>query len=77
MSGRITYNKDSSEWEVEGETLDKVYPNATKDALNGFVSQLRKLQKEIADQGITLISRDVTIEGTVDTTDGKGKTHKI
>lgn len=77
MSGRITYNKDASEWEVEGESLDKVYPNATKDALNKFVSQLRKLQKEISNQGITLISRDVTIEGTVDTTDGKGKTHKV
>lgn len=77
MSGRITWNRDNNEWEVEGESLDKVYPNATKDALNKFVSQLRKLHKEIADQGITLISRDVTIEGTVDTTDGKGKTHKI
>ncbi len=77
ISGRILYNKDSEEWEVEGEALDKVYPNATKTALNKFVSQLKKLQKEIADQGITLISRDVTVEGTIDTTDGKGKTHKI
>lgn len=77
MSGRIVYNKDSQEWEVEGESLDKVYPNATKDALNKFVSQLRKLQKDITSKGVTLISRDVTVEGTVDTTDGKGKTHKI
>ena len=49
MSGRITWNRDNNEWEVEGESLDKVYPNATKDALNKFVSQLRKLHKEIAD----------------------------
>lgn len=77
MSGRITYNRDSDEWEVEGEALDKVYPNATKVALNKFVSQLNKLRRDIADQGVTLLARDVTIEGTVDTTDGKGKTHKI
>ena len=77
MSGRITWNKNSDEWEVEGESLEKVYPNATKEALNKFVSQLRKLNEKITNQGITLISRDVTIEGTVDTTDGKGKTHKI
>ena len=77
MSGRITFNKDTDQWEVEGESLDKVYPNATNEQLNKFVSQLRKLKKSISDSGVTLISRDVTIEGTVDTTDGKGKTHKI
>lgn len=49
MSGRITYNRDSDEWEVEGEALDKVYPNATKVALNKFVSQLNKLRRDIAD----------------------------
>lgn len=77
MSGRISFNTVTKEWEVDGETLEKVYPNATKKDLNMFVSQLRKLQKDITGKGITLIPRDVTIEGTVDTTDGKGKTHKI
>jgi hypothetical protein len=38
---------------------------------------LQKLRREIKDQGITLISRDVVIEGTVSTTDGKGKTHTV
>lgn len=47
MSGRITWNKNSDEWEVEGESLEKVYPNATKEALNKFVSQLRKLNEKI------------------------------
>ena len=41
ISGRITWNKDSKQWEVEGESLEKVYPNATKKSLNMFVSQLR------------------------------------
>lgn len=31
MNGRITFNKDTDQWEVEGESLDKVYPNATKE----------------------------------------------
>ncbi len=78
IQGRITFNRTTSEWEVEGESLDKVYPNANKEDLNLFVSQLKKKIKEnITDEGITLIPRDVTIEGTVNTTDGKGTTHII
>lgn len=77
ISGRITFNRDTDQWEVEGESLEKVYPNATKDSLNKFVSQIWKFKKDITESGITLIPRDVTIEGTVDVTDGKGKTHKI
>lgn len=77
MSGRIRFNRDNNRWEVEGEELNKVYPNATNDDLNLFVSQLYKLKKKITEQGISLISRDVTIEGTVDTTDGRGRVHTI
>lgn len=44
ISGRILYNRDKQQWEVEGESLEKVYPNATKESLNKFVSQLRKLK---------------------------------
>lgn len=77
ISGRILYNRDKQQWEVEGESLEKVYPNATKESLNKFVSQLRKLKQDINDSGVTLISRDVTVEGTVDTIDGKGRTHKV
>lgn len=38
ISGRITFNRDTDQWEVEGESLEKVYPNATKESLNKFVS---------------------------------------
>ena len=62
---------------VRGRELDAVYPNASKEALTTFVKKLSEFKDTLSAKGITLISRDVTVDGTVNTTDQSGMVHKI
>lgn len=77
MQGRITFNADTKNWEVEGTPIAEVYPNATQEHLNAFAAQLSGVRHSFNRQGIHIIPRDVTIEGTVDVTDGRGNTHIV
>lgn len=77
LSGKIIYNKVKGIYEVNGQDLADVYPNGDSKSLNMFVGQLRQLQKNIAEQGITIIPRDVTVSGTIESTDGLGSVHSI
>ena len=54
-----------------------VYPNATSEALNKLAFQLNNLRRQIRNKGITLITRDVVVNGTVSTVDAVGTTHQI
>ena len=63
--------------ELSKEELEKNYPNATGEDLMAFKRQLEELKKEFDDKGITIIPRDVTVNGIIETMDGNGKSHKI
>lgn len=63
--------------ELSKEELEKNYPNATGEDLMAFKRQLEELKKEFDDKGITIIPRNVTVNGTIETMDGNGKSHKI
>lgn len=75
LSGRI--KEEEGEFLVDGEPLNKVYPNATKKALNSFVNAIKAFKESEVSKGINLISRDVTVNGTVSTIDGAGEVHKV
>lgn len=62
---------------INGKQLAEVYPNASNKQLNEFVRQLEKRKQEIEARGITLITRDVIANGTIDVIDGTGTTHTI
>lgn len=68
--GRTTYN-------VDNEKLSTVYPNAEEEQLIAFVKQLEGLKKQFKDRGITIVPRDVTVDGEVSTVDGRGIKHTI
>lgn len=59
------------------EELEKNYPNAKGEDLISFRKQLQEFKKTLDEKGITIISRDVTVNGIIETVDGKGVTHKI
>lgn len=57
--------------------LEKLYPNANGKDLIKFREQLKGLKEKFDAKGITIIPRDVTVDGHIETVDGKGKIHKI
>ena len=59
------------------EDLEKNYPNATGEAWEAFKEQLKSFKEDLDSKGITIIPRDVTVNGTIDTIDGTGKLYKI
>ena len=63
--------------DMSEEELEKNYPNATGKDLISFKKQLEELKEEFDSKGITIIPRDVTVNGIVETMDSNGKTHKI
>lgn len=75
IAGRIT-EKDGK-YEVEGTPLSEVYPNASEEQLQKFVRQILDFKKDLEDKGITLIPRDVTVCGNIETVDGAGRVHKV
>ena len=76
ISGRIT-RLASGDWVVDGKPVAQVYPNATQAQLNHFLDSLQELQEKLSDKGITLVSRDITVEGTIKTSDGTGRIHRV
>lgn len=75
ISGRIILDGDT--FKVNGKDLDEVYPNANKHDLNMFAHQLSKFLRTQEDKGITLISRDVTVNGTITVEDANRQPHTI
>ena len=65
------------EYKVDGKDLHEVYPNSNKAKLNKFVAQLSKLKNSLSREGITIVPRDVTVNGTIKTIDGKGVVHTV
>lgn len=57
--------------------LAETYPNATEQQLKEFVNQLKLFKNSLDAKGITIVSNDVTVTGTVTVTDDKGQQHKI
>lgn len=57
--------------------LEKLYPNATREQLNAFLDQLQLFKNSLDTKGITIISNDVTVTGTVTVTDDKEQQHKV
>lgn len=76
LENKITKEADGN-YTINGKQLDEVYPNATREALNKFVKQLEELRNNLTAKGITLISRDIIANGTIDTIDGTGKVHTV
>lgn len=77
LGGRIQYDDSTRTWKVDNKDLADVYPNATSEALNKLAFQLNNLRRQIRNKGITLITRDVVVNGTVSTVDAVGTTHQI
>lgn len=57
--------------------LAETYPNATEQQLKEFVDQLKLFKNSLDAKGITIVSNNVTVTGTVTVTDDKGQQHKI
>lgn len=76
LSGKMTEMSDGT-FTINGKSLAEVYPNATITALNKYAKQLQKLKEGFDKKGITLITRDITINGTIDSIDGTGRVHTI
>ena len=76
LGGKITKESDGT-YTINGKQLDEVYPNASNKALNKFVKQLEEMRDNLTSRGITLISRDIIANGTIDTIDGTGKVHTV
>lgn len=62
---------------MSNEELEKAYPNALGEDLAAFREQLKEFKKSLDNKGITIIPRDVTVNGTIETMDGKGVSHKV
>lgn len=77
FADRFTYNTQSRTWEIEGQPLDAVYPNATVKALSNFTDQLQAFKNRLIADGITIIPREVLAHGTLKATDSEGKVHSI
>lgn len=84
LSDKIVYDEDSKSYRVvdsddntKSYALEEVYPNASNEDLNKFAEQLSSFKQEQKDKGITLISRDVTINGVITSLDSSNKPHKI
>lgn len=62
---------------MTAEQLAENYPNATKEALQKFREQLMGLRNNFISNGLTIISRDITVTGSLDVLDSKGNIHTV
>ena len=53
------------------------YPNATSAQWKHFAQELQSLKNAFDANGITVITRDVTVTGTLNVTDSEGRVHTI
>lgn len=70
-TGDTWYSRKSSSEGAET-SLDKIYPNATNEQIRDFLNQLEQFKNSLDAKGITIVSNDVTVTGTVTVTDDKG-----
>ena len=75
VAGRIILDGDT--YKINGKDLSEVYPNAKDHNLNMFAHQLSKFIKDTEGNGITLIPRDVTVNGTITTVDANRQPHIV
>lgn len=75
IAGKIVLEGDT--YKVNGKDLDEVYPNAKNKDLNMFAHQLAKFLRDTEAQGITLIPRDVTVNGTITSVDANRQPHIV
>ena len=75
LSGRIT--EVDGHFEIAGKKLSEVYPNASNQSLNEFIERLKVFKEQKDKEGITILSRDVTVNGTIKTIDGAGVVHTV
>lgn len=75
LSGRI--EEINGHFRIAGKKLSEVYPNASNQSLNEFVRKVKAFQEQMAKKGITILSRDVTVNGTIKTIDGTGVVHTV
>ena len=59
------------------DNLSDRYPNATNKQLNEFRKQLEGLRKAFEEKELTVVSRDVTVTGTIEVTDSQGKKYNL
>lgn len=62
---------------VDGRSLSSVYPNASEESLQKLAKQLDDFKKDLDQKGITLVTRDVTVNGTVTVMDAQGRPHQV
>lgn len=75
FNGLITSSPEG--WLKDGRSVEKIYPNTSREALNRFAEQLQKFKNYLDAQGLTVISRDVIATGTIQVTDSNGGVHEI
>lgn len=75
FNGLITSSPEG--WLRDGRSVEMLYPNTSKEALNRFAEQLQKFKNYLDAQGLTVIPRDVVATGTLQVTDSNGGVHKI
>lgn len=75
LSGRI--KEVNGHFEIAGKGLSEVYPNASNQSLDEFVRKIKEFKDQLDKEGITILSRDVAVNGTVKTIDGAGVVHTI
>lgn len=76
-TGFDTLVRDFFNGSLDESKLAEIYPNATEQQLKEFVNQLKLFKNSLDAKGITIVSNDVTVTGTVTVTDDKGQQHKI
>lgn len=75
FNGLITSNIEG--WLKDGRSVEMLYPNTSKEALNRFAEQLQKFKNYLDAQGLIVIPRDVVATGTLQATDSNGGVHEI
>lgn len=75
FNGLITSSPEG--WLKDGRSVEKIYPNTSREALNRFAEQLQKFKNYLDAQGLTVIPRDIVATGTLQVTDSNGGVHEI
>lgn len=75
LSGRI--KETDGHFRVAGKKLSEVYPNASNQSLEEFAKKIKAFKEQMDKRGITILSRDVTVNGTMKTIDGAGVVHTV
>ena len=75
--GTMYYSANSrkSRTESSEHKLEKIYPNATREAIAKFVYQLQLFKNDLDSRGIHIVSKDVMAHGKITMTDTDGNTH--